>query len=176
MKDMSECELIQSILGGDRNAYAVLVEKYTSDIFAICMGIIANVDDAMDISQETFLKGLMRIGQLRSSDRFRPWLIGIARNLCFDHLRRNKKEKMSVRTRNDTVHEIPVKYHGIHEAIARLPEKYRVPLLMYYFDGRSSDSVAEALNLSRDGVLTRLSRGRRELRRIITSWENDSEG
>jgi RNA polymerase sigma-70 factor (ECF subfamily) len=118
----------------------------------------------------------MSVGQLRSSDKFRPWLIGIARNLCFDHLRRNKREKTSARTQNNTVHGIPAKYRGIHEAIARLPEKYRVPLLMYYFDGRSSDSVAEALNLSRDGVLTRLSRGRRELRRIITSWENGSEG
>ncbi|MCK4538912.1 MAG: hypothetical protein KAV42_08975, partial [Candidatus Krumholzibacteria bacterium] len=54
-------------------------------------------------------------------------------------------------------------------------EKYRIPLLMYYFDGRSSDSVAEALNITRDGVLTRLSRGRRELRRIMAFQESKND-
>lgn len=175
LKDKSDVALIQATIDGDRNAYAVLVEKYANNIFAICLGIVANVDDAKDISQDTMLKGFMKIEQLRNHDSFRPWIVGIARNLSFDHLRRNKKETALAQIRNDAIYEIPDKFREIHRAISQLPEKYRIPLLMYYFDGRSSNSVAEALNLSRDGVLTRLSRGRMELRRIIASWEKSNE-
>lgn len=175
MKDLNEADLIEATVEGDRDAYTVLVERYAGDIFATCMGITADVEDAKDVSQETFMRGFMRIGQLRKRNSFRPWIIGIARNLCLDHLRRKKKRDVPTRSRSDMGYEIPDNYLDIHEALARLPEKYRLPLLMYYFDGRSSDGVAEALNISRDGVLTRLSRGRMELRRIMTSRESDNE-
>ena len=52
-------------------------------------------------------------------------------------------------------------------ALARLPEKYRVPLMLYYFDGHSTENVARMLDLDPAAVLTRLSRARRELRRML---------
>lgn len=172
---MTDVDLIQATIEGKRDAYAALVDRYAADIFATSMSIIANVDDARDISQEAFLRGFIKIGQLRSVDKFRPWIIGIARNLALDHLRQKKKREIDPRITISTEYEVPDDYLDIHEAIARLSEKYRLPLLLYYFDGRSSDSVAEALDLSRDGVLTRLSRGRRELRRILAFQENKDE-
>ncbi len=172
---MADADLIQATKEGKTDAYAVLVDRYASDIFAISMGIIANVDDARDISQDAFLRGFTKIGQLRSIDKFRPWIIGITRNLALDHLRKKKKRKITSQARIGKEYEMPDDYREIHEAMARLSEKYRIPLLMYYFDGRSSDSVAEALNITRDGVLTRLSRGRRELRRIMAFQESKND-
>ena len=175
MKNSIEAELVQAAIEGGRKEYAALVERYAADIFATCLGMVSGIEDAKDLSQETFLRGFTRIGQLRSNDKFRPWIIGIARNVCRDHLRRKRKRDAGRCIQESRRFELPDEYREVHEALARLPEKYRVPLLMYYFDGRSSDSVADALNISRDGVLTRLSRGRRELRRMMESRERTDE-
>jgi RNA polymerase sigma-70 factor (ECF subfamily) len=59
----------------------------------------------------------------------------------------------------------------LHDAVTRLPEKYRLPLVLYYFDGESSEGVARALDLTPAGVLTRLSRARKELRALLTPKE-----
>ncbi|MCK4538913.1 MAG: RNA polymerase sigma factor, partial [Candidatus Krumholzibacteria bacterium] len=62
MIDLADADLIQATKEGKTDAYAVLVDRYASDIFAISMGIIANVDDARDISQDAFLRGFTKIG------------------------------------------------------------------------------------------------------------------
>ncbi len=174
MKDKTDLQLIEAVRGGDRNACASLAELNASHVFAVCLGMLGNRDDAKDVSQETFLRAFSRIDQLKEPGSFRPWLIGIARNLCFDCIRRRKAydgpqklEHMEQR--------IPEDYRDMHRAITQLPEKYRIPLLLYYFDGRSSESVAETLELSRAGVLTRLSRARRELRRLLRPEEDENE-
>ena len=160
-------ELINDARSGDREARTALAEQNANQVFAVCLGMLGNEEDAKDVSQETFLRAFERIDQLKKAGSFRPWLIGIARNLCFDCLRKRKNEGGNI----DTIRKIPEDYRDVHEAITRLPENYRIPLLLYYFDGRSSESVAETLEISRDGVLTRLSRARRELRRLLQQEE-----
>ena len=61
----------------------------------------------------------------------------------------------------------------LHHALGRLPEKYRLPLLLYYFDGQSTENIARTLNMSAAGAGTRLSRARRELRRILQQQRGD---
>ena len=174
MKNRTDLQLIEAARSGDRDARANLAELNANHVFAVCLGMLGNEDDAKDVSQETFLRAFSRIDQLRKAESFRPWLIGIARNLCFDCIRQRRTGKGD-RIRNDPVTNVPEDYRDVHRAIGRLPEKYRIPLLLYYFDGRSSESVAETLELSRDGVLTRLSRARRELRRLLRPEEDDNE-
>lgn len=174
MNNKTDPQLIEAARGGDRDARANLAELNANHVFAVCLGILGNEDDAKDVSQETFLRAFSRIGQLKKADSFRPWLIGIARNLCFDHLRRRKAGDGD-RRQDDPGNNIPEDYRDVHRAITRLPEKYRIPLLLYYFDGRSSESVAETLELSRAGVLTRLSRARRKLRALLRPEEDENE-
>ena len=172
MNNRTDLQLIEAARSGDRDARANLAELNAAQVFAVCLGILGNEDDAKDVSQETFLRAFSRIDQLKEAGSFRPWLIGIARNLCFDCIRRRKAGEGD-RLRNDPGINVPEDYRDIHRAIACLHEKYRIPLLLYYFDGRSSESVAETLELSRAGVLTRLSRARRELRRLLRPEEGE---
>ncbi len=167
-------ELVSAARSGDREARTALAEQNANHVFAVCLGMLGNEEDARDVSQETFLRAFDRIGQLREAASFRPWLIGIARNLCFDCIRKRKDGQDTGRL-EALEQRIPRDFIDVHWAISSLPEKYRIPLLLYYFDGRSSESVAETLELSRDGVLTRLSRARRELRRLLQP-EEDGDG
>ena len=168
--------LVDACRDGDTTgAYGELVKRHSRSVFAVCLGTLGNIHDAEDIAQETFIRGIARIGQLRDGTQFGPWIVKIARNLCIDCVRRRKRGAAILaqqdRNRND-----PEGAHAdLREAIVRLPEKYRLPLLLYYFDGRSSESVARTLGISTDGALTRLSRARKELRKLIDSKEVSHE-
>ena len=166
-----ERQLVDACRGGDAGAYAGLVKRYSRSVFAACLGTLGHVQDAEDISQETFIKGLARIGQLRDGGQFGPWIVKIARNLCLDHARRRKRGAEIVALQSGDRRGPSDEHADLREAIAALPEKYRFPLMLYYFDGRSSENVARILGISTDGALTRLSRARKELRKLIDSDE-----
>ena len=171
----AERQLVDACRGGDAGAYAGLVKRYSRSVFAVCLGTLGNVQDAEDISQETFIKGLAGIGRLRDGGQFGPWIMKIARNLCLDHARRRKRGAEIVALQGGDRSGPDGAHADLCEAIARLPEKYRLPLMLYYFDGRSSENVARALGISTDGALKRLSRARKELRRLIDSEEVSHE-
>ena len=139
-------------------------------VFAICLGMVGTLEDAEDMAQETFIRGYSRLGELRDRAKFGAWIAQVARNVCHDHLRRVKR----IQERQQQIPQPSVVNppdHELHDAVARLSEEYRLPLVLYYFDGRSTESVAETLGISPAGVLTRLCRARRELRRLLSGEE-----
>ena len=175
-----EEQLVPACRGGDKGAYAALVRTHARSVFAICLGMLGNVHDAEDAAQETFVRAFSRLPELRAAAQFRPWTARIARNLCLDLLRRRKRGSQALAMRaaaepNPGNRAEPQDARLLREeerrrlegALARLPEKYRVPLMLYYFDGHSTGNVAKMLDLDPAGVLTRLSRARRELRRML---------
>jgi len=129
------------------------------------------ISDSEDLAQEILVKGFQEIGGLRDGKRFAAWIAQIARNRCHDFLRvqgrrRDLLKREAARAEDKTEPEEP-DYAELHVALERLPEEYRLPLMLYYFDGQSAESVARALEMSPAGAYTRLSRARRELRRLL---------
>lgn len=170
MGPKTEKDLVNACIGGDGGAYASLVRLYAHRVFAVCLGILCNVEDAEDMVQETFIRGYDRLEQLRDKEQFGLWIRKIAQNLCVDHIRRERRRKIveAVPERSGAKTE---DHYDLQKAVMKLPEEYRIPLLLYYFDGRSTESVANTLQLTNAGVLTRLSRARRELRRMLAEDE-----
>jgi len=148
-------------------AYTGLVEVYARRVFAICLGMLGNIHDAEDIAQQTLLKGFMSIDELRDSEQFGVWISRIARNLCVDFIRRRKREQ-STFVRHPAVSESASKeYPELEGALARLPRRYRIALMLYYFDGRSTVNIAETLRISQAAVYARMSRARKRLRKLL---------
>ncbi len=85
MDDHADEHLVRAGRQGDKAAYALLVQKHYRHIFALCLGMLANVHDAEDVAQEAMLKGFQSIGRLTWADRFEPWILRIARNLLWLH-------------------------------------------------------------------------------------------
>ncbi len=170
LNELSDKELVVICGRGDKQAYTALVRRYSGRVFGICLGMVANTHDAEDLAQEALLKGFSQIGSLRDDEQFSPWLAVIAKRLCLDFLRRRKREQ-SILAQQDPPSAGPNKqdYHQLRHAVNQLSLTYRLPLLLYYFDGQSTKSLAETLKVSQTAVCNRLSRARRELRRILAT-------
>ncbi len=173
MDVFSEQKLVAGCRRGDKRAYAALVGLYARDVFVVSFGVVGNVHDAEDIAQEAFLKGLVQIAGLRRGERFGPWIRRIARNLAIDFVRRQRMHRQAAaRIQLQQCAESTKDYYVLEKAIGRLDETYRETILLYYFDGKRTEDVAEKLDISPATVLSRLSRARRQLREII---ENQQE-
>lgn len=180
-------ELIIRATAGDRQAATDLVDRHAAAVYAACLGLLADPDLAQDAAQETLLKGISRLTTLEKHASFRSWLISIAHNLCRDGWKQARRQQelldqqvsqSAATSANPFQAAIPGMGTGVMNedwsagqdlqiSLARLPEKYRLPLLLYYFDGLSTRKVAEALDISPTGAATRLCRARRALRAIL---------
>jgi RNA polymerase sigma factor (sigma-70 family) len=161
---------------GKRDDYAMLTRKYSRQVFAVCLGITGNIHDAEDIAQEAMLKGLRGKDKLRDNESFGGWICQIARNLCFDYFRTQKRKRDYLEKQKHRC-EITAKAHSepdhsdLQKAISRLEEKNRLALMSYYFDGQDTKNVSQALGITPAAVATRLSRARRQLRQLLEEQE-----
>ncbi len=173
MNNRSDDILVEASRTGDKAAYAGLIKRYYNDVFALCLGMVGNVEDAEDIAQNAMLKGFVKIKKLRRKGQFGGWILRIASNLCIDLLRRKKYirtflSEQLIRPRRTTSEN-----HDLQRAIRRLPQEFRLPLVMYYFDGKSAKNIAEKLNISHSGVCQRLRIARNQLHRLLTREVHD---
>lgn len=176
----SDAEFVAAAVAGEREAAAELIERHAAAVYAACLGMLADPDRAEDVAHDSLLKAIERLSTLRDPRTFRGWLLSIARNLCRDHWRRSRRrrellaehaEQSGLRVVGDaaTASGVDDETAGpdLQPALARLPEKFRLPLLLYYFDGLSSARVGDALGISAGAAGARLCRARRALRRIL---------
>lgn len=158
----------------DRFAYTEMVRNFSGRIFGICLGMLANKEDAEDITQQTFLKGFSDIKQLHDADKFGGWISQIARHMCLDFLRRKKlnktvMDKIAVEDIDNETDYDTDKYAELKAALAELTEEDRLPLMLFYFDGQSTKKIAETLELTIPTAQKRLSRARQKLRQILST-------
>jgi RNA polymerase sigma-70 factor (ECF subfamily) len=134
--------------------------------------MLGNVSDSEDVTQDVFLKAMTRLGSLREPSQFGAWIAQIARNLCRDHIKKSSRRRelleLHGKPRGNIDNE---EFSALYDALRRLPEHYRLPLVLFYFDGRSTKGIASALELTQAGACTRISRARKELRRLLETQE-----
>jgi len=169
----AEKTLVASCRNGDRGAYAELVKVHAGRVFAICFGMLGNRHDAEDMAQQTLLKGFMQIQGIRDSGRFGPWIARIARNLCIDRIRRQKHQVAPAPGPASPDETEEWECRRLEVALAKLSGEYRVPLLLFYFDGHGTKSIAETLGTTQAAVQARLSRGRRQLQKLLQAEEGE---
>ena len=88
------CEQERAILvrcrKGSRTAFGAVVDRYMKDAYFIALGLVGNRDDALELSQEAFLRAYCNINSLNPKGRSFPWFYQILRNLCFTHLMKDQ--------------------------------------------------------------------------------------
>jgi len=173
---LNECidnGVIRACQKGDKAAYATLVKTCYKGVFALCLGILGNTHDAEDAAQEAMLKGFLRIGGLRKPYRFELWILQIARNLCIDHIRRQQRAKAAAaREIRQSVAQAGAN-EDLERAIRRLPQELRLPLMMFYFDGKDAKTIAEKLNISHSGACQKIRTARQRLHELLTERTYD---
>lgn len=167
MDERSDKNLVVASGKGDRKAYALLVERYYRQVFLVCMGVLGNVHDAEDIAQEAMLKGFVKIRQLRDGSQFGSWVVRIAKNMCVNLARRKKHAARAVVEKAMQPKQTQTRNDNLQQAIEKLPEAVRLPLIMYYFNGQSVKTVAKKLNISSPGVYLKLRTATKRLHELL---------
>lgn len=168
-----DAELVQASLAGNRAAFGRIVTRYQSLVCSLAYCTTGSLQRSEDLAQETFIAAWQRLPALREPQKLRAWLCGIARNLTSNAQRRASREPAQLAESLDSVPEVSAtdptpteeavsreEAAILWQALGRIPEIYREPLVLYYREHRSVDSVASQLELSTDAVKQRLSRGR----------------
>lgn len=161
--------IVESCLAGDARAFAGLVRLHGRRVYAICLAMTGNTADAEDLTQETFMRGFTQLGSLKNHDSFGPWIGTVAGNVCRNFLKKRASRERNVEMPADCPAEDDHDMSDLRDALGRLPEQHRLPLMLYYFDGQSAEHCAASLGISCEAVYTRLSRARRELRKLLES-------
>jgi len=174
LKDSDE-NLVSDACCGDKNAYALLVDNYYKQIFLVCLGVVGNVHDAEDIAQEAILKGFMEISRLKKNTHFGPWVTKIARNLSINFIRRRQRSRQIISVTTKQLGKEQYPNENLQRAVANLPMEIRLPLVMYYFDGKSVNKVAENLDMSTSTVYSKLREAIKELHKLLAE-QGDENG
>jgi RNA polymerase sigma-70 factor (ECF subfamily) len=175
VNERSDENLVAASREGDRQAFGTLVGRHRRRVFATCLALLGNQADAEDATQEVFVKALERLHTLRGGGKFESWTTQIARNRCRDLLRQGARRRHVSLAEAPETAAMPARgndgFSDLRTALDRLPEEYRLPLLLFYFDGRSTRKLAEELDLSEGGACARLYRARKALRKQLAELE-----
>jgi RNA polymerase sigma-70 factor (ECF subfamily) len=177
--------LIKRALGGDQAAYCRIMERYRGPIFSVVYRMVRNRLQAEDLVQETFIKAFAALAHFNEEYAFSTWLYKIAINNCIDYFRKKKLATCSLEhpiTVKDG--EIPREFADaaaspertllakerariIEEAIASLPENYRICIVLRHHEDRSYEEISQILHVPLGTVKARIFRAREMLKKRL---------
>ena len=166
---------------GSREAFELFVRKYMREAYFIALGLVGNREDALDLSQEAFIRAYRNIKQLNPKRRFFPWFYQILKNLCFSHLRKRRVRRASSLDAADSPEVAaeddcfaPDVVAGRNEikdklwkAIAKLDDKHREVIILRHFRNLSYEQISQNLFCNKGTVTSRLYYARRRLKELL---------
>lgn len=171
-----ECQLEQ------KDQLIQWIQQYNDRLIYVAFTYVRDHSRAEDLVQETFVNAYLSIQQLKDPARPFPWLVRIVVNQCLNAIRKYRREqpteflpeKSSMSTEDIYMQQSRDK--EVYAAIMCLAERFRTPIILYYFEDLSVREIAYALNLSEGAVKTRLARGRDQLKHQLKRGDTDELG
>ncbi|MDI1342351.1 sigma-70 family RNA polymerase sigma factor [Polaromonas sp.] len=170
---LDEDECIARAQRGDVAAFSELVARYQDRIYRFLVRLTRSEDDALDLTQETFLRAYQGLPRWRPDALYKTWLFRIARNLAFDLLRRHKRVEFVALDEDaeiadpapgpDAALETSQRLRLLEAALLRLPVEHREILLLREIEEMSYEEIAVVLDLNPGTVKSRIARARATL-------------
>jgi RNA polymerase sigma-70 factor (ECF subfamily) len=171
--------LIAMFQGGDRSTYRVLVDRHRERVRNVVFSIFRDTDIVDDMAQEVFIKAYEALPNFRFESSFYTWLYRITVNKARDEMRKRKVKRyfsldlMTEQKEHHPALQTPAPTEmGVADMVAqaldKLPEKFRLPVILKDIEGLSYEEIAVALECEVGTVKSRLSRARAMLRGILT--------
>jgi RNA polymerase sigma-70 factor (ECF subfamily) len=157
-------------LPGSQRRVQQMVQEHYHSLYVYAYRLSGSAADAEDLTQEAFCKAQLHLGQLRDTERAKPWLFRILRNEYLHKVRAGKTQRcMTLEDMSEIPERIPDPPHPIElerlqQALNELPEAFRTPIILYYFDDFSYREIAEQMDLPLGTVMSRLARAKAHLR------------
>lgn len=185
--------LVKRVRGGDQRAFKLLVERYQRKVYAVALGMLKNREDAMDVSQEAFVKVYKYLDHFKGDSSFYTWLYRITVNICIDVLRKRAggggeaveyDESVPMDLSEANIGALGTRLgtnpqksalrrelaEKIQEALAQVPEKHRAILLLREVEGMSYEDLSRTLEIPKGTVMSRLFHARAKVQKILSEY------
>ena len=180
----TEASLIQRAQKGDQDAFATLVTDHQRYVYNLALRVLKDENEALDLTQETFVRAWTALPNFRGQSQFRTWLYRIITNLCYNRLPGLRRSLADLG--DDVMAHIPesghtsanparefesneTRYH-LHQAIDNLDPNYKILIVMRYQQELSYEEIASVLNLPLGTVKTGLFRAKEKLRLALANY------
>jgi RNA polymerase sigma-70 factor (ECF subfamily) len=156
--------------GGPQQTISRLVEEHYIALYRYAFRLAGSAADAEDLTQEAFCKAQVHFHQLRDDRRAKPWLFSILRNLYLHRVRAEKQQAcISLEGVGDLAMAAPdtvldIDPEQLQQALNDMPETFRSPIILFYFEEFSYRDIAEQMDLPLGTVMSRLARAKAFLR------------
>ncbi|NLY43700.1 MAG: sigma-70 family RNA polymerase sigma factor [Clostridiaceae bacterium] len=180
--ELTDYEIIRQCLKGNKDAFAEIVTRYKKLVYTIVLRMINDKEEANDVAQEVFIKLYRSLDRYDPRYKFSTWAVKITSNYCLDILRKKKVETTSVDDmiyepgHNDSPESAYLKLEQkkrIEEAINSLPDKYKLPIILFHQHGYSYEEICEILDEPLSIVKNRLHRARHMLREKLVDVKRE---
>lgn len=180
----ADAQAVRAFQAGERERFSELVTRHKDRIYGLALKMTGSVDDALDVSQDTFIKALSKLDGLQSPEYFGTWLYRIGLNSAISLLRKRGRVKEAD---NPEVLEqgrpdnpglpTPAASLGdkerrelVQRALAELPEAQRLAVVLCDLEGQSYEAIATLLDISKGTVMSRIHYGRKRLREKLARY------
>lgn len=175
--DADEGILIERAVTGDERAFAELVTRYQTAVYNLAYRMLGDAGEAEDAAQEVFLRIYRRLATYDTDHRFSTWVLSIASHYCIDLLRRkrpwlvpleNISTWMRARSRGpEAAALVQEQQDTVRNLLAKLPEHYRLVLLLRYWHDLGYEEIAQVVDLPVSTIKARLHRARNALAALV---------
>lgn len=176
----SDSDIIQEVLGGQPDSFAVLVTRYERLARATAIRIVRDSHVADDVAQESFVAAFKSLSALRDRSNFGGWLLGIVKKRAATAVQRERRRPIaSAELSEHAASQEPTcpssETFDLLEMLEQLPDQERVVIGLKYFDGHTAEQIAEMLDRPVGTVTKQLSRARRRLHGWLSEEVSEHE-
>lgn len=182
--EMDDAAAVARVRSGDKDAFRPLVERHSQTIFRVAFRMIENEQDAEEVVQETFLRAYRALDRFESRANFGTWIYRIALNLCYDVLKQRQSRPRTQPQEDpdapDAIEQVPATNPSpersllsreidvrIRSAMEQLTSGERIAFVLFHFEGRSIEEIAQALKVRQGSVKNRVHRAVKKLRQQL---------
>ncbi|UCC39367.1 MAG: RNA polymerase sigma factor [Candidatus Aminicenantes bacterium] len=166
----SEKEILELVKKGNKEAYQEIVSRYMKTAYYIALGLVHNHQDALDISQEAFVKAFRRIKSFNAERPFFPWFYQLMKNLCIDHLKRISRMKEvpldGIQVLDEKKEDKEMK-RVLWKGIEELTFEQREVIILRYFRQFSYQEISEIIDKPLGTVMSSLYYAKKRLKEIV---------
>ncbi len=178
----TDSALVARALAGDRAAFGVLVERYAASVRRVARAVLGDPDDADDAAQDGMLAALVKLRQYDPSRPFGPWLMRVVANAATDRRRRRRVRQTEQLDAGlvgggvtpDVETDRRALGRRLREALAQLPERRRLAVVLFDVEGYSHAEIGRILRLPEGTVRSEVFHARRALRALLEDWKEEA--
>ncbi|MCX6782006.1 MAG: RNA polymerase sigma factor [Candidatus Magasanikbacteria bacterium] len=182
-ENLTDEQLIVGVREIDKEFYSEIIRRYQTKLSHYLRKFIKSGDELEDVLQDVFIKAYRNLYDFDVGKKFSPWIYRIAHNEALNHVKKYRRESVSLDDQEleifdegfdikETV-DRTIARERIESALLKIKDRYREPIILYFFEQKTYEEIGDILRLPRNTVGTLVSRGKKLLKQLLATEKYD---